>query len=297
MNVRRNFLLAATLAALAAAPGSGQTAAPKASIPDFSGVWAHPSLPGFEPLASGPTSLINRERRPDGVSNVLKLVGDYTNPILKPEAAAVVKRFGEMSLDHFGFHNPRNQCWPNGVPFILTSNGMQMFQQPDKIVMIYQTDHQVRHVRMNASHPAKVTPSWYGDSVGHYEGDTLVIDTVGIKIGRFAMVDMFGTPHSRALHVVERYRLIDYETAKEGLERDAKENFRIPGNINPNYRGKHLQLHFIVEDEGVFTMPWSATITYRPALARWLENVCAENRQEYYNNKDSDVPTADKPDF
>jgi len=124
-----------------------------------------------------------------------------------------------------------------------------------------------------------------------------VIDTVGIKIGRFAMVDMFGTPHSQALHVVERYRLLDYETAKEGLERDARENFRVPGNINPNYRGKHLQLHFAVEDEGVFAMPWSATITYRPALGRWQENVCAENRQEYYNNKDSDVPTADKPDF
>ena len=53
--------------------------------------------------------------------------------------------------------------------------------------------------------------SWYGDSVGHYEGDTLVIDTVGIKIGPFAMVDMYGTPYSEALHVVERYQLLDYE--------------------------------------------------------------------------------------
>jgi len=50
----------------------------------------------------------------------------------------------------------------------------------------------------------------YGDSVGHYEGDTLVIDTVGIKIGPFAMVDMYGTPHTEKLHVVERYRLVDY---------------------------------------------------------------------------------------
>ena len=81
---------------------------------------------------------------------------------------------------------------------------------------------------MNQPHPAQVTPSWYGDSVGHYEGDTLVIDTVGIKIGPFAMVDMYGTPHTEALHVVERYRLLDYEAAKEAAERDAKENFRIP---------------------------------------------------------------------
>jgi hypothetical protein len=236
-------------------------------------------------------------RRPDGVSNVLVLVGDYTNPILKPEAAATVKKFGEMSLAHFGFHNPRNQCWPNGVPFILPSNGMQMFQQPDKITMIYQTDHQVRHIRMNAQHPANVTPSWYGDSVGHYEGDTLVIDTVGIKAGPFAMVDWFGTPQSPALHVVERYRLLDYEAAKEGLERDKKENQQAGGGIDRNYKGKHLQVTFTVEDEGVFTMPWTATITYGRGSDAWPEIVCAENTHEYYANKDSDVPTANKPDF
>ena len=46
----------------------------------------------------------------------------------------------------------------------------------------------VRRVRMNQLHPAQVTPSWYGDSVGHYEGDTLVIDTVGVKTGPLAMV-------------------------------------------------------------------------------------------------------------
>ena len=64
----------------------------------------------------------------------------------------------------------------------------------------------------------------YGDSVGRYEGDTLVIDTVGVRTDRlFAMIDMFGTPYTEALHVVERYRLLDYEAAKEGLERGAKE--------------------------------------------------------------------------
>ena len=49
---------------------------------------------------------------------------------------------------------------------------------------------------MNQPHPTQVTPSWYGDSVGHYEGDTLVIDTVGVKIGPFSMVDMYGTPYT-----------------------------------------------------------------------------------------------------
>ena len=213
------------------------------------------------------------------MSNVLQLVGDYTNPILKPEAAATVKKFGEMSIDHFGFPNPRNQCWPNGVPFVLSSNGMQMFQQPDKITMIYQTDHQVRHVRMNAQHPAKVTPSWYGDSVGHYEGDTLVIDTVGIKAGPFAMVDWFGTPQTPALHVVERYRLLDYEAAKEGLERDAKENaLPQPPTVDLNYRGKHLQLIFTVEDPNVFTTPWSATVTYGKPAVEWAEKSAPKTR-------------------
>src|SRR6266850_2273064 len=218
MNLRqRNFLHLAILAAAAATPVLGQAAAPAASIPNLSGWWIHPSIPGFEPLASGPTSLTNRSRR-DGMNNILQLVGDYTNPILKPEAAAVVKKLGEMSIAHFGFHNPRNQCWPNGVPFIL-SVGVQLLQQPDKITMLYQVDHQVRHVRMNAQHPAQVTPSWYGDSVGRYEGDTLVIDTVGIKVGPFAMVDWYGTPQTPALHVVERYRLLDYEAAKVAEER------------------------------------------------------------------------------
>jgi hypothetical protein len=75
---------------------------------------------------------------------------------------------------------------------------------------------------------------------------------------------------------------------------------------NPGYRlgtrsqlsGKGLQLQFIVEDEGVFTMPWSATITYRRPLAtEWPETVCAENTHEYYAGKNSGVPRADKPDF
>src|SRR6266478_8475145 len=66
--------------------------------------------------------------------------------------------------------------------------GMQMLQQPGKITILYDEDHAVRHLRMNQTHPAQVTPSWYGDSVGHYEGDTLVIDTVGVKADRpFAM--------------------------------------------------------------------------------------------------------------
>ena len=139
-----------------------------------------------------------------------------------------------------------------------------------------------------------MTPTWFGDSVGHYEGDTLVIDTVGIKVGPLAAVDWYGTPHTEALHVVERYRLIDEEAAQEGWERDAKENFR--AQPRPNFRGKHLQLQFTVEDAGVFTMPWTATMTYGRGAGDWAEAVCAENIQ-WFPGKNAAVPQADKPDF
>jgi hypothetical protein len=298
MNVQRREIL--LLAALAATLSFGLTIAPAKSAeptPNLTGFWRHQSLPGFEPLASGPTSVTNRSRR-NGVSDYDRLVGDYTNPILKPEAAATVKKFGEMSMAGITYPNPANQCWPEPVPFIYKNFGMQMLQKPDEITIMYDEGPDVRHVRMNQPHPAQVTPSWYGDSVGHYEGDTLVIDTIGTRTDRpFAMIDLYGTPYTKALHVVERYRLIDYDAAQEGLRRDAKENRLIPGDIDPNYRGKFLQVMFTVEDEGVFTTPWTATVTYRPARVPWQEIVCAENTHEYYNNKDSDVPTAAKPDF
>jgi hypothetical protein len=237
-----------------------------------------------------------------GVSNPNQLVGDYTNPILKPWAAEIVKQHGEAELNGLGSPTPLNQCWPEGVPFVFRDIGMQMLQHRDRIIILYVLDQQFRHVRMNQPHPTLVTPSWYGDSVGHYEGDTLVIDTVGIKVGRLAMVDLFGTPHTQALHVVERYRPLDYEAAKEGLERAAKENFRVPPDEiyfdgDPNYRGKHLQLQFTVDDEGVFTTPWSATITYGHSTDDWPEVVCAENPYVYYAGKDAAVPRADRPDF
>ena len=277
--------------------GPAKSAPSAAAIPDFSRFWRHQSLPGLEPLASGPTSLTNRSRR-NGVSDYNQLVGDYTNPILKPEAAEVVKKFGELSTAGVTYPSPANQCWPEPVPFIFKNFGMMMLQRPQEVMILYDEGPDVRHVRMNQPHPAKMTPSWYGDSVGHYEDDTLVIDTVGTRTDRpFPMLDLYGTPYTKALHVVERYRLIDYEAAQEGLQRDAKENQRVAGDIDPNYRGKFLQVQFTVEDEGVFTTPWTATITYRPAPGPWQELVCAENTHEYYYNKESEVPTAAKPDF
>ncbi len=297
MNLKRpGYLSLLVLTAAAATPAWAQTAT-TAPLPDFAGIWWHPSLPGLEPLASGPTSLTNRSRR-NGVSNYDQLVGDFTNPILKPQTAEIVKKFGEQSQNGITFPSPANQCWPEPVPYIYKNFAMQIFQRPDRITIIYEQDHEVRHIRLNEPHPAEVKPSWYGDSVAHYEGDTLVIDTVGTKANRpFAMIDLYGTPYTEKMHVIERYRLLPYEDAKEGLDRDTKENQHPPVGIDRGYRGKYLQLYFTVEDDGVFTTPWSATVTYGRGSSDWPEIVCAENIHEYYNNKESDVPRADKPDF
>jgi hypothetical protein len=268
------------------------------------GLLRHLGSPGLarrRAAGSRPWTGTNTSHR-NGGSNPYELVGDHTNPILQPHAAHAVKTQGENELGNGPAPTPSNQCWPGGVPFVLYNIGMQMIQQPDKITILYSNDHEVRHVRLNEPHPAIVTPSWYGDSVGHYEGDMLVVDTVGVKVGPFAMVDMYGTPHTQALHIVERYRLLDADAAREAEDRGEKNNFRLP-NSDPgfapdrNYKGKGLALQFTVEDDGVFTTPWTAGITYRRPLGGWPEMVCAENPHKYRDGKAASLPTADKPDF
>jgi hypothetical protein len=331
MNGQRRCGLMVALAAAASIPSWGQTVTPvlapassasqsAASIPDVSGTWVYPFCCGFATPLSGPGPVVNKSRMPqfsgaDGrrfppganvplVSSVLQFVGDYSNPILKPQAAEAVKKHGEIELGGAAAPIPSSQCWPGGVPFVFVNMGMQMLQQPDQVTILYNYDNQVRQVRLNQPHPAKVTPSWYGDSVGHYQGETLVIDTVGIKIGPFSMIDVYGTPYTNLLHVIERYRLIEYEAAKEVEERVTKEMWHSPGRMSsaglrvaPDYKGKALQLQFTVEDDGVFTMPWSATITYWRSFDEWPEFVCAESPRSTYVTNDSAVPRADKPDF
>src|SRR5256714_14021103 len=92
------------------------------------------------------------------------------------------------------------------------------------------------------------------------------------------MVDLYGTPHTPSLHVVERYRLLDYEAARRAEEHGQRGLSRLgrdPGlAANPDYRGKGLQLEFMVEDENVYKKPWSASISYRRPLGEWPEIAC-----------------------
>jgi hypothetical protein len=159
MNAQRYALVFMISSVMAAMPATGQTVT---SIPDLSGLWNHASLNGLELPRSGPGPVTNRSRLSTGpqagVSNGAQLVGDYTNPVLQPWAAEMLRKFGEMSLAGKGYPTPRNQCWPEQVPFVLANYGMQILQQPDKVTILYPYDHQYRQVRLNEPHPAQVTP-------------------------------------------------------------------------------------------------------------------------------------------
>ena len=255
------FCSVATAAIMAlpayAAPGDGM----------FGVRWGKNAF-NFEGMTTGPQPLRNLSRQPNGKANAGRLVGDYNNPILTPYGVGVVKQKGELAAAGKGFPNSQDQCRPEAPPFAMAMT-LDLTMLPTKAgdIAIWSGQHdEVRHIRMNGTHPAKLAPTPLGHSVGHWEGETLVIDTVGIAVNPYTSVDRFGTPQSEQMHVIERYRLLDYEDAKEGLERDAKENQRPPVGIDRNYRGKHLQLRFTVEDPDVFTMPWTATIIYPPGL-------------------------------
>ena len=263
----------------------------------------------FESMPSGPKPLRNLTRRPDGTANAGQLVGDYRNPILTPEAAAVVKEKGELASQGKGFPNSQDQCRAVAPPFTFA---MQLIFQmlPKKngdIVILYRQNDSTRHIRMNAAHPAKIVPAPMGDSVGHWEGDTLVVDTVGVKVDRFTSVDRFGTPQSENMHVIERYRLIDGVQAKRQTDDYEQSEGTVGGGgrngggreagYNPDTSLKGLQLVVTMEDPKVFTQPLTARVTYRRVLTDWEEDVCADNPNEYYKDEWIGLPKAERPDF
>jgi hypothetical protein len=303
MNSQRfRFLFMAVMAASAVGSALGQTSAPSArSIPEFPGIWVHPAL-GFGPALKGPGPITNLSRLPTGTGNNARLVGDYKNPILKPHAAEIVRRRGEISISGKIFPDPDALCLQQPVPYILWNFDVQFLQEKDKVTIIYQHDNDYRTVWLNQGHPPNLKPSPHGHSVGHYENDTLVVDTVGVAVGPYTTIDRLGTPYTESIHVVERYRLIENDAAKAALALAEKEWPRVGAGLDPNYKGKGVQLEFIVEDEGVFTMPWSATVTYlRGARTEWEERICAENVQYDYDfgyfSDNAKLPAHETPDF
>ena len=258
----------------------------------------------FEGMPTGPQPLRNLSRLPNGKANARELVGDYRNPVLTPEAAAVVKQKGELAIAGKGFPNAQDQCRPMAPPFALAMQlGFAMLQNKDgNITIIYDQNMNVRHIRMNGMHPPNLKSSPMGHSVGRWEGDTLVIDTVGLKTDAFTSVDRFGTPQSEAMHVVERYRLIDGALATAQIDKYETSEGTVGGGgrvagYNPDTSLKGLQLEVTMEDPNVFTAPLTARVTYRPLISQWQESVCADNPVEHYKNEWIGLPKAEPPDF
>ncbi|HYM17812.1 MAG TPA: hypothetical protein VEU06_04560 [Micropepsaceae bacterium] len=265
-----------------------------APVPELSGSWARTTFALEPPLHGGQGPLRDSQRRRDDEPA-------YKSPLLTPQAAALSKQRYESVQNGKPYATPSSTCWPIVSPLVFRVQEMQLLQGKDHVTFVYMQDHEVRRVRLNATHPEHVSPSWTGDSVGHYEGDTLVVDTVGVKVGPVPVIDQAGSPFSEALHVVERYRLISYEDAKAASDRNVAVNgppgTRQAASVDENYKGEGLQVEFTVTDPNVFKQSWSGSATYGKADNIWVENVCAENMHEYYFNRESSVPTADKPDF
>jgi hypothetical protein len=199
-------------------------------------------------------------------------VADLGNPILLPWTRERLRQVNERSLSGKVVAIPKERCWPVGVPafLLLPATPVYFLQTPKEVSMIWMQNHQVRRVYLDVPHSASVNPSWYGESVGHYEGDALVVDTTGISDKSY--VDNYQTPHTDQLHVVERFHLID--------------------------GGKTLEVNVHVEDPGAFTMPWNAIQRYRRTNSGPLsEVVCAENNDDQFHHGLEPMPQADKPDF
>lgn len=254
------------LSSLAQSPSQGAL-----PIPNLNGFWNH-NVRG-----------IDFENAPDGgpgpVQNTLEIngrnpvwVGDHNNPILQDWTAAIVREKGEAALAGRGPPTAQMLCMPSGVPNDHSLMGPIHFVQSEDIVLIvHQRDHQIRRVYMNQKHSEHILPSWYGESVGHYEGDTLVVDTIGLN--EKTVTDRNGTPHTENIHVVERYRVID--------------------------DGAGMEVQFHVSDTGAFTMPWSAQVRYRniPAQDVLLEVICAENNFDVVTKEMFPIPEDHTPDF
>jgi len=253
------------------------------AVPDFSGLWTRkwvtPSTYDVPPSGPGPVMIDTAQPHHGhrtGVPGLPDLdstawVADYSNPILKPETREVVKRITEKELAGHPHVEHQTLCLPSGVPEILNlRDNMQMLPSPSggEITILYWRDNQVRHVYMNVEHSKNPPKTWYGESVGRYEGDALVVDTIGLNDK--TDTDRFGTPHSDQIHVVERYRLsADKQT---------------------------LEVLFTVDDPTYFTTQWSRRAYYRRDQREVRESICAENNRSDIGDQPS-IPTAAKPDF
>jgi hypothetical protein len=257
---RSGLIAGLALAALGMGGAAAQDNANGANVPDFMFTLWNRGLGPYDPPPEGPGPVQNPPDMPFLFeNNRSNYRGDTSNPILQPWAAERIRAQSEKEDAGLEAGTSQQTCRPSGVPGIFQLNDtMQVVQAPDRVIFLYARGHQRREVHLNAKHPDNLPHTWYGHSVGHYEGDTLVVDTVGLNAEPW--VDRYGTPQTEKMHVVERYRLVP----------------------NPNGGDPLLHVQFFVEDEGAFTMPWSAQTDYRPraGFSGYLdEQICQENNR------------------
>jgi hypothetical protein len=146
--------------------------------------------------------------------------------------------------------DPILACAPPGVPRImLIPFPMQIVQIPGEVIMIFEYDHFVRQIFLDRrEHLKGIAPTWMGDSIGHWEGDTLVIDTSGFNDKTW--LDQVGHPHSDALHLIERIRRPDHDTLVDDLTIDDPKTYTRPWSGQQVFKlrpGWHL-LEYVCED-------------------------------------------------
>src|SRR2546423_3593336 len=196
-------------------PALAQDSSKASSIPDFSGVTTGWLAMGtdFKRVPGAPPMVTNDDAHPHvgngGGRQSSFRFADLNNPNLTEFAKASLKKTNDEVLRGKAVFSREARCWPTGVPTYDLNQAQPVYfiQTPKEVTMMWQMDHQIRHVYLDVPHSRNPKPSWYGESVGHYEGDTLVVDTIGQNTQTF--LDNFRTPHSDKLHVIERYRVVE----------------------------------------------------------------------------------------
>jgi len=203
-------------------------------------------------------------------------MGNYTDPILKPWAAEAMRQSNEEVLT--GRRGmpflATSRCYPGSVPgqLLWTTEPFFFFPNPktNVIYMFWERDSLVRRIHLTDQHSEHITPSWFGESIGRYEGGELVVDTIGLKTG-LSFLDMYRTPHSEKLHVTERFKLSD--------------------------DGKFLEVLVKVEDPDALNEPMYMTTRWRKQERAWREFICAENNADRFSHNLFPLPEAKTPDF
>jgi hypothetical protein len=211
----------------------------------------------------------------DGPGQVTPTIGNVKDPVLKPWAAAQMQASNDEVLSgKRGLpFSAQGRCYPGGVPgqLLYPIEPFYFIQTANEVWMIWQRDHMVRRIYLTDAHSEGIKPSWFGESIGHYEnGDTLVIDTVGLST-RNSFVDNYRTPHSEKEHVVERYKV--------------------------SADGNALEAAVMIEDTDAFNAPLHMLKRWRKAPNPRLETVCSENNGDHFNQNLFPIPEASTPDF